>query len=98
MHQIRSRLHAPHLLARPYASHGPRLPGRPRLLDRRGTRRAPCRLLMAPVSNLLHRTPWWALLGGGLVLFLGLTAFTTPFHLMRLEKSGRTPEENRAIK
>ena len=31
---------------------------------------------MAPVSNLLHRTPWWALLGGGLVLFLGLTAFS----------------------
>src|SRR5438477_1670136 len=53
---------------------------------------------MASVSNLLHRTPWWALLGGGLALFLLLAVFTTPYHLMRLEKSGATPEENRAIK
>ncbi len=53
---------------------------------------------MASVSILLHRTPWWGLLGGGLALFLVLAVFTTPYHLMRLEKSGATPEENRAIK
>jgi hypothetical protein len=53
---------------------------------------------MAPVSNLLHRTPWWGLLGGGLAIFLVLAIFTTPYHVMRLEKSGATPEENRAIK
>jgi len=53
---------------------------------------------MASVSNLLHRTPWWGLLGGGLALFLLLAVFTTPYHVMRLEKSGATPEENRAIK
>lgn len=53
---------------------------------------------MKPVSNLLHRTPWWALLGGGLFLFLCLAVFTTPFHLINLEKSGRTAAENRAIK
>ena len=53
---------------------------------------------MKPVSNLLHRTPWWALLGGGLVLFICLAVFTTPFHLLSLEKKARTPEERRAIK
>ena len=53
---------------------------------------------MKPVSNLLHRTPWWALLGGGLVLFICLAIFATPFHLINLEKAARTPEERRAIK
>jgi histidine kinase/histidine kinase/DNA gyrase B/HSP90-like ATPase len=53
---------------------------------------------MKAVANFLNRTPWWALLAGGLALFIGLALFTTPFHLIRLEKSGSTPEENRAIK
>src|SRR5258706_9452338 len=53
---------------------------------------------MKPVSNFLHGTPWWALLAGGLALFIGLAVFTTPFHLIKLEKSGATPDENRAIK
>ncbi len=53
---------------------------------------------MKPVSNFLHGTPWWALLVGGFALFIGLAVFTTPFHLIGLEKSGATPEENRAIK
>ncbi len=50
-----------------------------------------------PVSNFLHRTPWWALflLGFSILTILGL--FTTPFHVMRLEKSGDSPEMNRAI-
>jgi len=54
--------------------------------------------MAAPVSSFLHRTSWLALLGGGLALFVVLALFTTPFHLMRLEKSGATAEENRAIK
>src|SRR5258706_5212601 len=53
---------------------------------------------MKVLSNILNKTPWWALLAGGLALFIGLAVFVTPFHLMRLEKSGATPEENRAIK
>ena len=52
---------------------------------------------MKPVSDLLHRTPWWALVGAGFALFVALVLFTTPFHLIRLEHSGATPEENRAI-
>jgi multidrug efflux pump subunit AcrA (membrane-fusion protein) len=51
-----------------------------------------------PVSNFLHRMPWWALLGGGLGLFVALAIFTTPLHLISYEKAGSSPEENRAIK
>jgi hypothetical protein len=50
------------------------------------------------LSNILHRTPWWGLLAGGFGLFLALALFVTPFHFIKLEKSGATPEENRAIK
>jgi len=50
------------------------------------------------ISSLLHRIPWWALLAGGFVLFIALAIFTTPVHLMRLDESGKTAEENRAIK
>src|SRR5258708_35228637 len=53
---------------------------------------------MKPVSNFLHHTPWWALLVGGMALLVGLALFTTPFQEINLEKSGATPEENRAIK
>ena len=53
---------------------------------------------MKSLSSLLHKTPWWLLLGGGLLLLAGLALFVTPFQLIRLEKSGMTPEENRAIK
>jgi hypothetical protein len=53
---------------------------------------------MKPVSNFLHSIPWWALIGGGFMLLVGLAIYTTPFHLMRLDQSGKTPEENRAIK
>jgi hypothetical protein len=53
---------------------------------------------MKAVSTFLNRTPWWALLAGGFVLFVALAIFTTPFHTIQLDKSGATPEENRAIK
>ena len=53
---------------------------------------------MKPVSNFLHRTPWWAMLLGGFVLLVGLALFATPFHLIELDKKGATPAERRAIK
>jgi hypothetical protein len=53
---------------------------------------------MKPFSNFLHSTPWWALLGGGFVLFVGLSVFVIPFRVLHLEHSGATPEESRAIK
>ena len=53
---------------------------------------------MKAVSTFLHRTPWWALLAGGFALFVALAIFTTPFHTIQLDKSGKTAAENRAIK
>jgi hypothetical protein len=53
---------------------------------------------MKALSTFLNRTPWWALLAGGFTLFVALAIFTTPFHTIKLEDSGATPEENRAIK
>ena len=49
-------------------------------------------------GNFLHRTPWWALilLGSSILILLGL--FVTPFHVISLQKSGITPEQNQAIK
>src|SRR5262252_6852229 len=53
---------------------------------------------MKPVSNFLHRTPWWALLLGGFALLVGLAMFAIPFHVIELDKSGQTAAERRAIK
>ncbi|MGE5616178.1 MAG: sensor histidine kinase [Bacillota bacterium] len=53
---------------------------------------------MKPLSNLIHRTPWWLLLAGGFLTLAALAIFVTPFHLIGLEKTGSTPEERLAIK
>jgi uncharacterized membrane protein len=53
---------------------------------------------MKPLSDLIHRTPWWALILGGAATLLALAVFVTPFHLIEYRKEGATPEENRAIK
>ncbi|HET9652129.1 MAG TPA: histidine kinase, partial [Usitatibacter sp.] len=53
---------------------------------------------MKPVSELLHKTPWWALLASGLALAFALAAFVTPVHIIGLQKSGQTPEQRSAIK
>src|SRR5512146_2007489 len=53
---------------------------------------------MKSLAQLIHRTPWWALVGGGFALFAGLVLFVTPFQLIGLERSGATAAENRAIK
>ena len=53
---------------------------------------------MKSISDLIHKTPWWALVAGGFVVLAALALFVTPTHLIRLEKSGATPEENKAIK
>ena len=49
-------------------------------------------------GSFLYRTPWWALilLGFSTLILLGL--FVTPFHVINLQKSGSTPEQNQAIK
>ncbi len=50
------------------------------------------------IGNFLHRTPWWALFLLGLALLIALGLFTTPFHVIGLQKSGETPEQTRAIR
>jgi hypothetical protein len=53
---------------------------------------------MKPVSELLHRTPWWAMILAGLATFVGLAFFVTPYHLIQYRDEGKTTEESRAIK
>jgi Histidine kinase len=53
---------------------------------------------MKSLSELIHKTPWWALVIGGFALLAGLAMFLLPTQLIRLEHSGATPEENKAIK
>jgi len=53
---------------------------------------------MKSLSDILHRVPWWALLGAALALFVALVVMVTPVHLIGLEHAGATPEQKRAIK
>ncbi len=53
---------------------------------------------MKSLSDVLHRIPWWALLAGGLALFVALVVMVVPVHLIGLEHAAATPEEKRAIK
>jgi hypothetical protein len=53
---------------------------------------------MKSLSQLVHRTPWWALLAGGLALFVAFVVMVVPVHLISLEHAGATPEEKQAIK
>ena len=50
------------------------------------------------IGNLLHRTPWWGLIIGGLLVLVALGMFTTPIHVLRLSDGGKTPAEKSAIK
>src|SRR5690349_17892909 len=53
---------------------------------------------MKSVSDLLHRTPWWALILGGFAAFVGVVFFATPYHIIQYRDDGKTVEESRAIK
>ena len=50
------------------------------------------------IGNFLHRTPWWAMGLLGLSMLVLLAVFAAPIHVLRLQESGTTPEEKRAIK
>ncbi|OYU42948.1 MAG: hypothetical protein CFE44_21090, partial [Burkholderiales bacterium PBB4] len=49
------------------------------------------------IGNLIHKTPWWVTLTGGLVTLVVLVLFTVPIQVIRLHESGNTPQERRAI-
>ena len=54
---------------------------------------------MKPVSDLLHRTPWLVLLGGGFVAIFALALFVTPFHIIDLRHDDEgDPAQRQAIK
>src|SRR5687767_1967735 len=53
---------------------------------------------MKPVSELLHRTPWWAMILAGVATFAGLAFFVTPYHIISYRDDGKSTEESRAIK
>jgi hypothetical protein len=53
---------------------------------------------MKPLSELLHRTPWWALILAGLATFASLAFFVTPYHIIQYRDDGKTAAESRAIK
>ncbi len=50
------------------------------------------------LGNFLYRTPWWAMAVIGFCILLLLVLFAAPTRVMRLEETGATPEEKRAIK
>ena len=50
------------------------------------------------IGNFLHRTPWWAMALLGISMLGLLVVFAAPIHVLRLQESGTTPEEKRAIK
>src|SRR3954470_23172903 len=54
---------------------------------------------MKPLTDTIHRTPWWALFAGGLLILLALAAFVTPYHIIDYRKDAdASPEEKQAIK
>jgi len=53
---------------------------------------------MKSLSELLHRTPWWALILACFASLAGLAFFVTPYHIIQYRDDGRTAEESRAIK
>jgi hypothetical protein len=53
---------------------------------------------MKSVSDVLNKTPWWALLIAGLALMFAIAAFVTPYHIIDYRTEGATPAERQAIK
>jgi hypothetical protein len=53
---------------------------------------------MKSLSDLLNKTPWWALLVAGFACLMALAAFVTPYHIIDYRDEGGSPAEQRAIK
>ena len=48
-------------------------------------------------GSFIHKTPWWAMVAGGLLVLIGLVMFAVPIQVIRLHDSGATPQERKAI-
>ena len=53
---------------------------------------------MKSLTEILSRTPWWALVFAGLATFGALAVFVTPYHILQYREEGKSVEESRAIK
>ena len=53
---------------------------------------------MKSLTEILSRTPWWALVFAGLATFGALAVFVTPYHIIQYRDEGKSVEESRAIK
>ena len=49
------------------------------------------------LNLLIHKTPWWAMLLGGLLALLLLVLFAAPIQVIRLSERAVSPDEKRAI-
>ncbi|MES2950667.1 MAG: histidine kinase [Pseudomonadota bacterium] len=49
------------------------------------------------IGDLIHKTPWWGLILGGISTLVLLVLFTLPVQVIRLVDSGDTPAERHAI-
>ncbi|MES2583980.1 MAG: histidine kinase [Pseudomonadota bacterium] len=49
------------------------------------------------IGDLIHKTPWWGLILGGISTLTLLVLFTLPVQVIRLVDSGETPAERHAI-
>jgi len=52
---------------------------------------------MKSATDLLHRTPWWALIFGAVATFVALAVFITPYHILQYREDARNVDESRAI-
>lgn len=57
----------------------------------------PPNTMFKAIGNLIHKTPWWALILGGISTLTLLVLFTLPVQVIRLVDSGATPAERHAI-
>src|SRR3954466_8451294 len=52
---------------------------------------------MKSVTDVLHRTPWWALIFAAIATVVALAIFVTPYHILHYREDAKSQEESRAI-
>src|ERR1043165_9953265 len=52
---------------------------------------------MKSVTDVLHRTPWWALIFAALATFVALAVFVIPYHILHYRDDAKSIDESRAI-
>jgi len=52
---------------------------------------------MKSVTDVLQRTPWWALIFAALATFVALAVFVIPYHILHYREDAKTTDESRAI-